>query len=203
MSTSAQTPDPGLPVGPVQDGSASALADGRAKLHVKDETRWAEAVKPLPAVLNRPEKHALTVTILLFAFLAMKAIVMVKDDIPAALGILQTTNPAVTVIGALLSALPLGAVAVLAIIGYRAAKEASSEGYALATAAALVCFFVTPWPILAASLVVAPAAGYAMRQRQRQRQRQRLMRASAKRGRKWACYSFFSPALRFSCISRV
>jgi hypothetical protein len=86
MSTSAPTPDPGLPVGPVQDGSASAHADGRAKLHVKDETRWAEAVKPLPAVLNRLEKHALTVTILLFAFLAMKAIVMAKDDIPAALG---------------------------------------------------------------------------------------------------------------------
>jgi hypothetical protein len=66
---------------------------------------------------------------------------MSKDDIPAALGILQTTNPAATVIGALLSALPLAAVAVLVIFGYRAAKEASLEGYALAVAAALVCFF--------------------------------------------------------------
>jgi hypothetical protein len=119
-----------------------------AKLHVKEQARWADAVKPLPAVLNRLEKHALTVTILLFAFLALKAIVMSRGDIPTALGIFQTTSPAVTVIGALLSALPLAAVAVLVVIGYRAAKEASSEGYALAVAAALVCFFVTPWPVL-------------------------------------------------------
>ena len=116
---------------------------------------------------------------------------MSRDDIPAALGIFQTTNPAATVIGALLSALPLAAVAVLVIIGYRAAKEASSEGYALALAAALVCFFVTPWPILIASLVAAPAAGYAMRQRQRQR----LMRAPGRRWRKQGTLLILLPCL--------
>jgi len=167
MSTSAQTPDPGLPAGLPQDGSEPALADGQTEPHVKEKSRWADAVKPLPAILNRLEKRALAVTILLFTFLALKAIVMSKDDIPAALGILQTTNPAATVIGALLSALPLAAVAVLVIFGYRAAKEASLEGYALAVAAALVCFFVTPWPVLVASLAAAPAAGYVMMPRQR------------------------------------
>jgi hypothetical protein len=144
MPTSAQAPDPGMPAELAQDRSAPALTDGRTKLHVKEKSRWADAVKPLPAVLNRLEKRALTVTILLFAFLALKVIVMAKDDIPTALSIFQTTNPAVTLIGALLSALPLGAVAILVIIGYRAAKGASLEGYALAVAAALACFFLTP-----------------------------------------------------------
>jgi len=163
--------------------------DGRAKPHVKEESRWADAVKPLPAVLNQLEERKLAVTILLFAFLALKVIVMAKGDIPSALGIFQTTNPAVTVIGALLSGLPLGAVAVLAIIGYRAAKEASSEGYALAVVAALACFFVTPWPILAASLVVAPVAGYVMRQRQR------LMRTQGKRWQKRGTLLILLPCL--------
>ena len=168
MPTSAQVPDPGLPAGLGQDGTAPATADGQPKPPVKKKSRWADAVEPLPAVLNQLEKHALTVTILLFTFVALKAIVMSRGDIPAALGIFQATNPAVTVIGALLSALPLAAVAVLVIIGYRAVKEASSQGYVLALAAALVCFFETPWPILIASLVAGPAAGYAMRRRQKQ-----------------------------------
>jgi hypothetical protein len=154
-----------MPAELTRDGSAPTPVDGQAKPDVKENSRWADAVKPLPAVLNRMEKHALTVTVLLFAFIALKTIVMSRGDIPAALDIFQTTNPAVTVIGALLSALPLAAVAVLAVIGYRAAKEGSSKGYALAVAAALMCFFVTPWPVLIASLVVAPLAGYAMRQR--------------------------------------
>lgn len=128
MPTSAQVPDPGLPAGLGQDGTAPATADGQPKPPVKKKSRWADAVEPLPAVLNQLEKHALTVTILLFTFVALKAIVMSRGDIPAALGIFQATNPAVTVIGALLSALPLAAVAVLVIIGYRAVKEASSQG---------------------------------------------------------------------------
>jgi hypothetical protein len=168
MPTSARKSDPGLSAEPAPDCSAScALAEGRAKLHVKQESRWSAAVKPLPAVLNQLEKRRIAVTILLFVFLTLKVIVPAKGDIPTALGIFQTTNPVVTVIGAFLSALPLGAVAVLAIIGYRAAKEASLEGFALAVAAMLVCFFVTPWPVLAATLVAAPVAGYTMRQRQR------------------------------------
>jgi hypothetical protein len=191
MPTSAQTPDPGLPAGLARDGPAPALADGQAKPHAKEQSRWADAVKPLPAVLNRLEKRALTVTILLFAFLALKAIVMSRGDIPAALGIFQVTNPAATVIGALLSALPLAAVAVLVIIGYRAAKEASSDGYALVVAAAFVSFFVTAWPILIASLIVAPAAGYAMRQRQRQR----LMRSQGRRWRKQGMLLILLPCL--------
>jgi hypothetical protein len=176
-----------MPAELTRDGSAPTPVDGQAKPDVKENSRWADAVKPLPAVLNRMEKHALTVTVLLFAFIALKTIVMSRGDIPAALDIFQTTNPAVTVIGALLSALPLAAVAVLAVIGYRAAKEGSSEGYALAVAAALMCFFVTPWPVLIASLVVAPLAGYAMRQRPR--------RAAGKRWRKHAKLLILLPCL--------
>jgi hypothetical protein len=78
-----------------------------------------------------------------------RRIVPAKGDIPTALAIFQTTSLAVTVIGALLSALPLVAVAALLLFGYRAARNASLEGYALAAAAILVCFFVTPWPVLA------------------------------------------------------
>lgn len=167
MSASAQPPEPGLTAESTQAGAATAQLDGRARPRVKEESRWLDAVQPLPAILSQLEKRKLVVTILLFAFLALKVSVVAKGDIPTALGIFQSTNPAVTVIGALLSGLPLGAVGVLVIVGYRAAKEASLAGYALAVAAALACFFVTPWPILAASLVVAPVAGYTMRQRQR------------------------------------
>jgi len=76
---------------------------------------------------------------LLFTFLALKVIVAAKGDIPTALGIFQTTNPAVTVIGALLSGLPLGAVATVVIISYLAAKGASLQCCTLAAAAALAC----------------------------------------------------------------
>jgi hypothetical protein len=188
MSASARKPDPGLSAEPAQDCSAScALAEGRAKLHVKQESRWSAAIKPLPAVLSQLEKRKIAITILLFAFLALKVIVPAKGDIPTALGIFQTTSPVVTVIGAFLSALPLGAVAVLVIIGYRAAREASLEGFALAVAATLVCFFVTPWPVLAASLIAAPVAGYTMRQRQRLR---RIRRA---RWREWGMLLILIP----------
>ena len=126
---------------------------------------------------------------MLFTFLAVKVIVAAKGDIPTALSIFQTTNPAVTVIGGLLSGLPLGAVAVLLTFGYRAAKESSLEGYALATAAAVACFFVTPWPILSASLVVATLSGYTMRYRQR------LVRTQGKRWQRWGTLLILVPCL--------
>ena len=189
MSASAQTPGPGPTAEPTQAGAAPALLDGKTKLRVKEKSRWSDAVTPLPAVLKQLEERKLAVTILLFTFLAVKVIVVAKGDIPTALGIFQTTNPAVTVIGALLSGLPLGTVAVLVIVGYRAAKEASLEGYALAVAAAFAGLFVTPWPIWAASLVVAPVAGYTMRQRQR------LKRTQGKRWQKWGTLLILIPCL--------
>ncbi len=189
MSASDLTPDPGSTVEPTQADAAPALLDGRTKPHVKEKSRWSAAVKPLPAILERLERRPLGVTILLFAFLAVKVIVVAKGDISTALGIFQATNPAVTVIGALLSGLPLGAVAVLVIVGYRAAEEVSLEGYALAVAAALACFFITPWPILAASLIVAPVAGYTMRLRQR------LTRTQRKRWLKRATLLILIPCL--------
>lgn len=168
MPTSAHIPGPGLLTGPAQDGSvSSAPAESSAEPPAKEESRWSGAIKPLPAILKQLEARKLTLTILLFAFLILKVLVPAKGDIPTALAIFQTTSLAVTVIGALLSALPLVAVAVLVLIGYRAARNASLEGYALAAAAALVCFFVTPWPVLAASVLIAPLAGYTVRQRQR------------------------------------
>ena len=173
MSASVQIPDPGVLAESAQDGSASSVpAKGSAKVPGKEESRWSDAVKPLPDVLKQLEERKLTVTILLFAFLILKVIVPAKGDIPTALAIFQTTSLAVTVIGALLSALPLIAVAVLVLIGYRAARNASREGYALAVVAVLACFFLTPWPVLAASVVVAPVAGYTMRQRERLAQTQ-------------------------------
>jgi hypothetical protein len=173
MPASDLTPDSGSTVEPTEADAAPALLDGRTKPHVKEKSRWSDAVKPLPAVLERLEKRPLGATVLLFAFLAVKVIVVAKGDIPTALGIFQATNPAVTVIGALLSGLPLGAVAVLVIVGYRAAEGVSLEGYALAVAAALACFFITPWPILATSIIVAPVAGYTMRLRRRLKNMQR------------------------------
>lgn len=168
MSSSAQKPDPGLLAEPAQDDSvSSATTEGSVNPAAKIESGWSDALKPLPAVLKQLEARKLTVTILLFVFLILKVIVPAKGDIPTALAIFQTTSLAVTVIGALLSALPLVAVAALLLFSYRAARNASLEGYALAAAAILICFFVTPWPVLAASVIVGPIAGYTMRQRQR------------------------------------
>ncbi|HYB88703.1 MAG TPA: hypothetical protein VEC76_17795 [Streptosporangiaceae bacterium] len=189
MSTSTPVPDPGLAARPAQDDLTRPAADGRAEPPVAETSRWADAVKPLPEILKQLEKRKLMVTILLFGFLALKVIVAAKGDIPTALGIFQTTNPAITAIGALMSGLPLGAVAFLIVVGYRAAREASWEGYVLAVIAALACFFVTPWPILAACLVVAPVAGYAMRHRRR------LTQAQGKRWQKRGTLLILIPCL--------
>jgi len=198
MSVPVQAPDPGLAARPAQGDPGPSAADGRPELPVTENSRWADAVKPLPAIVNWLEKRKLVVTILLFVFLALKVIVAAKGDIPTALGIFQTTNPAVTAIGALMAGLPLGAVAVLVIVGYRAAREVSWEGYALAVTAALVCFFVTPWPILAACLVVAPVAGYTMRLRRR------LGCARGERWQKPATLLILIPCLVvFLCIACV
>jgi hypothetical protein len=170
MPVSAQTPDPGLSAGSVLDGSAPTLGDTKAKPRAREESRWSVALRPLPAIVNQLEKRALAVTVLLFTFLALKVTVVAKGDIPTAQGIFQTANPAVTAIGALLSGLPLGAVAVLVVFGYRAAKDASRESGVLAAVAALACFFIAPWPVFVASALAGPVAGYTMRQRQRLRQ---------------------------------
>lgn len=167
MLASGPLPERGLPAGSAEDGPQSARAWSDASPPDQEESRWLRAIKPLPAILGHIEERKLTVTILLFAFLILKVIVPAKGDIPTALAIFQTTSLAVTIIGALLSALPLLAVAVLVVFGYQAARNVSLQGHALAAAAALVSFFVTPWPLLAASAVVAPVAGYTMRQRQR------------------------------------
>ena len=112
MSASAQIPDPRArwPNQPRTARRHPLPTDGSAKLPGKEESRWSDAVKPLPAVLKQLEGRKLTVTILLFVFLILKVIVPAKGDIPTALAIFQTTSLAVTVIGAFLSALPLLAV---------------------------------------------------------------------------------------------
>ena len=66
---------------------------------------------------------------------------------------------------------------------------ASLEGYALAVVAVLACFFLTPWPVLAASVVVAPVAGYTMRQRQR------LARTRGPRWQKFGTLLILAPCL--------
>ena len=167
MLASGPPPERGLPAGTAGDGPPPARAKGDASPPDQEESCWLRAIKPLPAILGHLEERKLSVTILLFIFLVLKVIVPAKGDIPTALAIFQTTSLAVTIIGALLSALPLLAVVVLVIFGYQAARNVSFQGSALAIAAVLVCFFVTPWPLLAASIIVAPVAGYIMRQRQR------------------------------------
>jgi hypothetical protein len=187
-TASAQTPTRRSTAESPQAGSAPTLLDGKAELDGK-KNRWTAAIRPLPAIMNWLEERKLAVTIMLFTFLALKVIVAAKGDIPTALGIFQTTNPAVTVIGGLLSGLPLGAVAALLAFGYRAAKESSLEGYALVAAAAVACFFVTPWPILPASLVVATLSGYTMRYRQR------LVRIQGKRWQRRGALLILVPCL--------
>ncbi len=77
MSPSAQTPDPDSSSETAQCRPASyVIAEGKAVLPVKEESRWSDAVKPLPAVLEWLEKRKIAVTILLFAFLALKATVI-------------------------------------------------------------------------------------------------------------------------------
>jgi hypothetical protein len=102
------------PGAPPPDPAARARRDRREQ--------WREALEPIPTVVHWYMGHIPAGTLLLGAFLVVKAYVLSKGSIPIALGILQTAGLTNVVVGGLLSALPILAAAMLAVSADRTVK---------------------------------------------------------------------------------
>jgi membrane protein implicated in regulation of membrane protease activity len=152
----------------------------------KDESYRSRAFPSFSQLLTSLNENKGAVTILLFAFLLIKVIVPAKGDIPTALGILETTSLVPTVVGALLSGLPLLAVAVFAFLLTRAfmlgrGMKPCLDCWGAALLVALICMCITPWPILVATVIVAPVTGILLKEewswlRNREQRKDKLLR---------------------------
>jgi hypothetical protein len=112
------------------------------------------------------KKYTLGVTIGLFAFLALKTLVMAKGDVPTALAILQSAPLTLVVVGALLSAFPLVVLVFNAWVSfYIVTHPKELGGYAAFIVVLLISAVVSPWsayisgPIIGGLLYLACLAG--------------------------------------------
>jgi hypothetical protein len=136
-----------------------AIFEGRAILR-RSHTKWHEtAIRPLPSVLSKMDAHKGQLSLLLSLFLILKVVTPVKGDVPTALAILQSASLVPTILGALLSGLPLLAVTALIIAIFNMVYNRTAEGWALALAAFIICFFISPWRVLTVGVISAAIAG--------------------------------------------
>jgi hypothetical protein len=160
MSFSAGAENSDMPTKPKRVEISATGGEGEAK---QDHGLWSRISDSL-------EHHRGLWTLLLFTFLVLKVIIPAKEDIPTALGILETTSLVSTVVGALLSGLPLLAAVALGLVmswafadGWRSIRG-RKEFRGLALAAGLICAFIASWPMLVASIALGSAAGLIVRQ---------------------------------------
>jgi hypothetical protein len=114
-------------------------------------SRWLQEIR----VLRGLGKEPALITALLFSFVVVKVIWIARGDIPTALGVFDSAGLATVIAGGLLSALPLISAVVLGIAvfelsrGGSFAKRAPDKSFwAIGLAAAVGCFFLTPWPVM-------------------------------------------------------
>jgi hypothetical protein len=127
------------------------------------------------------------ITILAFAFVVIKVIWIARGDIPTALGVFNSAGLATVIAGGLLSALPLISAAALGLamfeiikswlLAYRAGSQpAGRRGrirralgafprdilpWAGFSAAAVACFVLAPWPVMASGAFIGFISGIA------------------------------------------
>jgi hypothetical protein len=107
------------------------------------------------------------ITVLAFGFVVIKVIWIARADIPTALGIFNSAGLATVIVGGVLSALPLLSaialgLAVFAIVqSWLLVGELPRDRFAWVglPAAAMACFFLTPWPVMASGAFLGLVSG--------------------------------------------
>ena len=144
----------------------------RFALHADAGTsRW---IKEAPVLWGRIGNQPVFITALLFGFVVIKVVWIARGDIPTALGVFNSAGLATVIAGGLLSAFPVVSAVAL---GLAAFKLVSSQPFSKAfpfvrlsdmpvwltgLAAAVGCFFLTPWPIMAFGAIIGAVAGGAV-----------------------------------------
>src|SRR5215469_16827409 len=120
-------------------------------------------------------KEPALLTVLLSAFVVIKVIYVAQGNIQTALGVFSSAGVPSVIAGGLLSALPLFSATVLGLASFEFAWTLRNSRVAPLTrrqavvlraiwvAAATTCILLTPWAILASSLALGAAFGFAVR----------------------------------------
>lgn len=123
---------------------------------------------------GRIGKEPALITALLFSFVVIKVVWIARGDIQTALGVFNSAGLASVIAGGLLSALPLISAAALGVATFELSKSwplikafpfirrRDTTVWILGLAAAVACFFLTPWPIMAAGALLGFVSGCAV-----------------------------------------
>jgi len=121
---------------------------------------WQNSIKQLE---EAAEEHTFLATAALFGLILMKVIWMASGNIETALGIFNSAGPVTVVVGGLVSAFPLVLAIALGFFFLNLARRFPSwpERFTWLTGllGAAGCFFLTPWPIAAATALVGLFSG--------------------------------------------
>jgi hypothetical protein len=122
-------------------------------------------------------KNAALVTAFLFAFIIIKVFYIAHGSTETALGVFNSAGPTTVIVGALLSAFPLISALLLGLALFELStgtpppfaktspfiKRDYDAVWVILLAAAVACLFLTPWPIMATSIVLGLASGFVLR----------------------------------------
>lgn len=141
---------------------------------------WRNAVDALNKAIG---DRKWLITVVLFGFILIKVIVIARGNIQTALAVFNSAGTATVIVGGILSAFPLVAAIVFGLVIFRLARTFplkrafSRQGcraiiawvrnrtvnekatWLAGVIAAVGCFFLTPWPIMAGSAVLGSAWG--------------------------------------------
>jgi hypothetical protein len=127
-------------------------------------------------------KESALITALLFGFVVIKVVWIARGDIPTALGVFDSAGLAMVVVGGFLSAFPLISAIVLGLAMFELSKTCNRKKTfpfiklsdrpvgVIAVVAAVGCFFLAPWPIMAFSTLIGPGMGFLSRKKKPLRQ---------------------------------
>jgi hypothetical protein len=136
------------------------------------EKGWHTAIKTLEEVA---ESHKWLTTVVLFGFILIKVVWMARGNIQTALGIFNSAGTVTVIVGGLLSAFPLVSALVLGLVIFELARKFPSGVerivWLIGLAAAVGCFFLTPWPIAAVSVLLGTFSGLVMKIKKKVMQR--------------------------------
>jgi hypothetical protein len=136
-----------------------------------EKPRWLETAHEWR---GRIGKESALITALLFSYVVIKVVWIARGDIQTALGIFNSAGLASVIAGGLLSALPLISAATLGVATFQLSKSwpfikafpfirrRDTTVWILELAAASACFFLTPWPIMAAGALLGFVSGCAV-----------------------------------------
>ncbi len=135
---------------------------------------WRKALKPIPQMFDWYKNNSVAGTLLIAGYLIVKGYVIARGDLSTALGILQYAGLASVVVAGLLSSLPILAALMFGWTAFRTCRaivQPSMPGVqsefagvrpqlaAVMAGAFAVGFFFTPWPWLAAALLLGLVGG--------------------------------------------